>query len=488
MTKFTKNILIFLVFFIGIKPIFANEIINIEKVKKSIVTVNSSVALSAYQNSGNWSGTGFIVDGKNGYIITNQHVVGRASAGTYFVTFYNGKEAEAKVVFVDEYIDFAILKINPEEFPADHEIVTLTEEEPALQSKVFIIGNTEGQGFSFHDGYLADLYEINGDMPQGSYIINVNSAGGSSGSPVLNANNKAVGVLYGGGKTHILALKASYVTHVLKAIQKGEVPTRNHIGVITKLISLDKAEKHFHFPKNLIEKYINDFPNARNRVLAVRSTLNGSPAQGKIQAGDIIWKVNGQMIAADLAKFDLIMSHSKEKTVKLTLIRDGVTVEQEIPLYPIESHKINRILDFAGALFFEVDDYFAFVTGAPIGKLSVANVQTGSSFGAINETFSQNHQNLYRIQITELNGHKVDNLENLVKIMQTAIDKKYVGVRYKNYLPYYSSFNDNFISAQEELIQTITFDSTYNNPRILKLDPNKMEWVVEEAVSKPASK
>jgi S1-C subfamily serine protease len=256
MTKFAKNILIFLVLFIGIKPIFATEIINIEKVKKSIVTVNSSVALSAYQNSGNWSGTGFIVDGKNGYIITNQHVVGRASAGTYFVTFYNGKEAEAKVVFVDEYIDFAILKINPEEFPTDYEIVTLTEEEPALQSKVFIIGNTEGQGFSFHDGYLADLYEINGDMPQGSYIINVNSAGGSSGSPVLNANNKAVGVLYGGGKTHILALKASYVTHVLKSIQKGEVPTRNHIGVITKLISLDKAEKHFNFPKILLQNIL----------------------------------------------------------------------------------------------------------------------------------------------------------------------------------------------------------------------------------------
>lgn len=488
MTKFTKNILIFIICFIGIKPIFADAIINIDKVKKSIVTINSSIALSAYHNSGNWSGTGFIVDGKNGYIITNQHVVGRASAGTYFVTFYNGKEAEAKVVFVDEYIDFAILKINPEEFPADYEMVTLTEEEPTLQSKVFIIGNTEGQGFSFHEGYLADLYEINGDMPQGSYIINVNSAGGSSGSPVLNANNKAVGVLYGGGKTHILALKASYVTHVLNAIQQGELPIRNHIGVITKLISLDKAEKHFNFPKNLITQYISDFPNARNRVITVRSTLNNSPAQGKIQAGDIIWKINGQMIAADLAKFDLIMSNSKEKTVKLTLIRNGVEIEREIELYSITSHKVDRMLDFAGALFFEADDYCSFITGAPIGSLSMANVQTGSSFGAINETFSQNHQNLYRIQIMELNGHKVDNLENLVKIMQTAIDKKYVGVRYKNYLPYYTEFGSNLVSAQEELVQTITFDSTYNNPRILKLDASKMEWVVEGIITKATGK
>ena len=44
-------------------------------------------------------------------------------------------------------------------------------------------------------------------MPQGSYVINMNSTGGASGSPVLNNDNKAVGVLYGGGKTHSLALK-----------------------------------------------------------------------------------------------------------------------------------------------------------------------------------------------------------------------------------------------------------------------------------------
>ncbi|MCP5369938.1 MAG: serine protease [Rickettsiaceae bacterium] len=482
MTKF-KNILIFLALFVWVKPVFSNEAINIDKLRKSIVTVNSSVALSAYNNSGNWSGTGFIVDGKNGYIITNQHVVGRASAGTYFVTFYNGKEVDAKVVFVDEYVDFAILKINPAEFPIDYEVVALTEEEPELRSRVFIIGNTEGQGFSFHEGYLADLYEISGDMPQGSYIINVNSAGGSSGSPVLNSNNKAIGILYGGGKTHVLALKASYVTHALKAVQNGMSPMRKHIGVITELISLDKAQKHFNFEKNLVTKYISDFPNARNRVIAVRTTLNGSPAQGKLQAGDIIWKINGQVIAADLAKFDLIMNNCKEPNIKLTLIRNGKILEQEIALYSIEDHAITRMLDFAGALFFEADDHFAFLTGAPIGKLSVVNVQTGSSFGVINEYFSQNHKNLYRIQITELDGHKVNDLESLVKVMQDAINKKYVGVRYKNYLPYYTAFNSNLVSAHEELIQSITFDSTYNNPRILTVDRNKMEWIVEKVIN-----
>lgn len=163
---------------------------EIEKIRKSIVTINSRVPVSAYQNTGSWSGTGFIVDGKKGFLVTNSHVVGRVSVGTYFITFHNGQQAEAKVVYYDQYADFAVMQINPEEFPAEFEVVEFTNEIPTLGSDVFIVGNTEGQGFSFHNGHLSDLYEINGEMPQGSYVINMNSTGGASGSPGLCCMNK----------------------------------------------------------------------------------------------------------------------------------------------------------------------------------------------------------------------------------------------------------------------------------------------------------
>ena len=64
------------------------KIKEIEKIRKSIVTINSRVPVSAYQNTGSWSGTGFIVDGKKGFLVTNSHVVGRVSVGTYFITFH----------------------------------------------------------------------------------------------------------------------------------------------------------------------------------------------------------------------------------------------------------------------------------------------------------------------------------------------------------------------------------------------------------------
>tara|TARA_B110000503_G_C7170021_1_gene423837 strand:- start:5547 stop:7004 length:1458 start_codon:yes stop_codon:yes gene_type:complete len=461
------------------------KIKDIETIKKAIVTINSRIPVSAYQNTGSWSGTGFIVDSKNGYLITNNHVVGRASVGTYFITFHNGQQTEAKLVYYDLYADFAILKIDPKDFPKKIEVVEFTNEIPKLGSDVFIVGNTEGQGFSFHNGYLSDLYEISGEMPQGSYIINMNSTGGASGSPVLNADNKAIGVLYGGGKTHSLALKGSYVQHALNELKSGKItPSRKHIGVITNLYSLDKAVKHRNFSAKEMDQYIADLPNARNRVIVVHSVLPGGTAQSILQPGDILWSVEGKIIGADLTIFDQTMNISKTDNIKLTIIRDGKKLEKEIKLYDLTKNKISKMLDFAGGLFFEADDFVAAKSGIPIGSVALANVQTGSSFSSIPEMFVQDYKSVYRIIIKSVNGVIITSLNDIIMATNDAINKKYINLEYQNFQPYFPQFGADrgFISAHEYFMQDITFDSIDTKPRILKFDDNASEWISEDAI------
>ena len=238
--------------------------------------------------------------------------------------------------YYDLYADFAVLKINPKDLPKEIEIVEFTNEMPKLGSDIFIVGNTEGQGFSFHSGYLSDLYEISGDLPQGSYIINMNTAGGASGSPVLSTDNKAIGVLYGGGKIHSLALKGSYVQHILSELQSGKLtPSRKHIGVITGLYSLDKAVKHRNFSAQEMDDYISKLPDARNRVVTVSTVLSGGTAKSIIQPGDILWSIEDKIIGADLTIFDQTMHESKTDKVKLTIIRNGKKLEKEVKLYDL---------------------------------------------------------------------------------------------------------------------------------------------------------
>ncbi len=471
-----------IVFFISSTTNAKDKIENIDKIRKAIVTINSRVPVSAYQNTGGWSGTGFIVDDKNGYLITNNHVVGRASVGTYFITFHNGQQAEAKVAYYDMYADFAILKVNPSDFPKEIEHIDFTDEMPKLGTDVFIVGNTEGQGFSFHNGYLSDLYEINGEMPQGSYVINMNSTGGASGSPVLNSDNKAIGVLYGGGKTHTLALKGSYVQHVLAELKTGkQTPTRNHIGIITTLYSLDKAVKHHGFDKQEMEKYIKESPDSRNRVIIIHSILPGGTAESTLKPGDILWEIDGKKIAADLTIFDLGMNNAKSNKISLTIIRDGQKLTKNIKLYDIEKNKVSRMLDFAGGLFFEADDFVTSKSGIPIGSVALANVQTGSSFSSIPEMFVQNYKSIYRIWIKSLNRSNISNLSDLISVTNKAISDKFINVEYRNFQPYYPSFapDSGFISAHKDLMQDITFDSIDTKPRILKFDKQKSEWVSE---------
>ena len=120
-SAFFLKITLILIVFIAPSSVFAAEVPPevLEKARKGVVTINTRVSVSAYKNTGNWTGTGFISSKKDGLIITNAHMISPASIGIYFISFFNGQEAEAKLLYYDSWQDFAILKIDPTNIPAD---------------------------------------------------------------------------------------------------------------------------------------------------------------------------------------------------------------------------------------------------------------------------------------------------------------------------------------------------------------------------------
>jgi hypothetical protein len=140
------------------------------------------------------------------------------------------------------------------------------------------------------------------------------------------------------------------------------------------------------------------------------------------------------------------------------------------------------MIDFAGAIFFEVDDYAAVKSGIPIGSVAIANVQTGSSFSAIPEMFLQNYKSVYRLAVESMNNQKIATLEDLIKVVNDSIKQKFININYKNYQPYFMTFDQEsgFISSQEQLMQDITFDSIDTKPRIIIYDQTLNEWISKE--------
>jgi serine protease Do len=140
------------------------------------------------------SGTGFIVS-KDGYILTNNHVV--ADADKVTVTLLDKRSFEAKVIGRDPTTDVAVIKVNGDDLP----VVTLGDDNTARVGQwVVAIGNPLGLDFTVTagiisakgrplPGLLGGRYEIT-DYIQTDAAINP----GNSGGPLVNIRGEVVGI------------------------------------------------------------------------------------------------------------------------------------------------------------------------------------------------------------------------------------------------------------------------------------------------------
>ena len=480
---------------------FAKTKINngaMSKIEKAIVYIEPRFSMSLYQRTDPENGSGFINDKKNGLIVTNNHVIGGASVGSYFVTFYNGRQIQAKVIYYDIWQDYAILKVDPKEIPKKCQEIQFSKDNVTQNQKVFVIGCPGQKEFGMTEGHVSELYSIGTRfmMPQSSYTIHANDpVGGARGSPIINEKLEAVGVLYFGYRNGIEALRGQYVQNALNSIKNSQnSPQRKHCGAICDLYSLHDAVKHRKFPEKIMEEYINKFPEAENKAISVSSTLKGTPAEKALQPGDIIWEIEGKQIGGNLYNFDYGMDSSDKDNVTLTVFRNGEIIKIDIGLYNINNNKIERMVYFGGATFFELDDICSFKSGLPIKSLSISNnVESGSSFSVIPVAYRTGNINdpiifwddYNVLVINSINEKELKNLNDLIEIIPEAIGKRFINIKIKSLQ---SPRDPLYIWSQEELIYDIVLDSIDDKPRILRYDYEAKEWISENLEQTPSAK
>ncbi len=450
----------------------------IEKSKKAVVTIHGQASLKAYEPfADSWSGTGFIINKAKGHILTNAHIVGGAIVGTYHLFFHDGSRTDAKVLYYDPWLDYAFLQIDPASIPADATEIKFSTKDPVIDQPVFIIGNNEGKSFSIHTGTITSLYEIVGSMPQHSIRVSLNTRGGSSGSPVINQRGEAVALNYGGSETFGIALHPGYLRYAIDFIEKSKTPIRQHIGVFTETYSLNEATKYRKFPIDQLQKYNKLFPEAVGNAIQVTRTLHGSPADGKLMAGDIIWEVNRSPIGTNLSQMDLTMNNPKYNSVCLGIYRDGQFQELVLPLYNLEDHKIKQMVSFGGTLFFEADDSFSEKTGIPAKTLTFSIRQGSNTFNNVVPYLATKQGKLCIIQVLAFDKTPVVNFEQLIQAIPTFIQQKYFTIHYTNYMPYEPSFGDWYYNLGIDYqVADVSYDENSPDPKIFIFDHETMEW------------
>lgn len=140
-------------------------------------------------------GTGFVID-KEGYILTNNHVVEHASE--VIVTFYDKRQYRAKIIGTDDKMDLALLQIHDpkKEFPADLKPVPLGDSDAArIGETVFAVGNPFGLGHTVTVGIISAKHRTIGAGPFDNFIQTDASINpGNSGGPLFNMKGEVVGI------------------------------------------------------------------------------------------------------------------------------------------------------------------------------------------------------------------------------------------------------------------------------------------------------
>lgn len=232
------------------------------------------------------TGSGIIVDAKNGYIVTNAHVI--HGAIKIKVVLSDGREFIAKVIGQDAEADVGVLKIEPKRLRA---MSLANSDNLRVGDFVVAIGNPFGLGQTATSGIVSALgrsglgIESYEDFIQTDAPINP----GNSGGALVNLRGELIGIntaILGGrsgGSVGIgFAIPSNMVGNIKdQLIQTGEV-VRGQLGVEIQNLTADVAA---------------DYGLSNTEGALISRVVIGSPAdQAGLQSGDVIVQANGARV------------------------------------------------------------------------------------------------------------------------------------------------------------------------------------------------
>jgi serine protease Do len=268
-------------------------------------------------------GSGVIVS-RDGYILTNNHVVGDARAQVS-VVMPDKRELKAKIIGTDEWTDIALLKIDAPGLPTlpwgDSSKLKVAEwvlaiGNPFQLNQTVTLGIVSALGRSL-GGTLA-TYE---DFIQTDAAINP----GNSGGALVNARGELVGIntaifSESGGYQGIgFAVPSNLARHVMDDLLRyGEVQRGTMPGVVFAPLTTQIAEEL-------------GAPNTRG-ALVNQMTRDSDAFAAGLRPGDIVVGFNGRTVE-DAAAFMRMLGDSKAGTAaRLQILRESRKLEVTIPI------------------------------------------------------------------------------------------------------------------------------------------------------------
>jgi serine protease Do len=276
-------------------------------------------------------GTGLIID-KDGFILTNNHVVERADE--IKVKLPDEREFIAKIIGRDPKTDLALIKID-----SDKPLSPLPlgdSDKVEVGEWVVAIGNPFGLGNTVTAGIVSAKYRQIGQSSYDNFIQTDASINpGNSGGPLLNTAGEVVGIntaifSQGGGNIGIgFAIPINMAKDLLPQLKKGKV-VRGWLGVMIQKITPELKQKL-------------DLKDEKGALVA--DVTPGGPAEkAGIQRGDVIISFNGKEIKEMNELPYVVASTPIGKTVNVELLRKGQKKSFEVKIAELKEEKESPVV------------------------------------------------------------------------------------------------------------------------------------------------
>ncbi|HEO7146262.1 TPA: trypsin-like peptidase domain-containing protein, partial [Streptococcus agalactiae] len=290
---------------------------------------NTDKGLQVY---GEGSGVIYKKDGKNAYVVTNNHVIDGAKQ--IEIQLADGSKAVGKLVGSDTYSDLAVVKIpsdkvsNIAEF-ADSSKLNIGETAIAIGSPLGTeYANSVTQGIvsslkrtvtmTNEEGQTVSTNAIQTDAAinpgnSGGALINIEGQViGINSSKISSTSNQTSGQSSGNSVEGMgFAIPSNDVVKIINQLESNGQVERPALGISMAGLS--------NLPSDVISKL--KIPSNVTNGIVVASIQSGMPAQGKLKKYDVITKVDDKEVASPSDLQSLLYGHQVGDSITVTFYR-----------------------------------------------------------------------------------------------------------------------------------------------------------------------
>jgi len=272
-------------------------------------------------------GSGVIIDGKKGYIITNHHVVARATEIKVITS--DQVEYQAKIVGADPRSDLAVIQVETKQALPSLEMGN--SDDLMIGETVIAIGNPFGLSHTVTTGVVSALdRSVHTEERIYRHFIQTDASinPGNSGGPLLNLEGEIVGIstaIYQKAQGIGFAIPASKAKRIVKELIRAGVVRFPWLGLEIQELTVE-LKTAFGLPKE-------------GKGVLVSDLVQGSPAGlAGLKRGDTLLEIEGIPIVSPSDYWDAMAEFTPSDRLHLRVFRKGkeLSIPVQLSAFPLD--------------------------------------------------------------------------------------------------------------------------------------------------------